>query len=142
MKEKRHTHVLLTVDTGRINDKNIESCVMFTDDRKESGEKPGKPQDFISSVDRNMKIYWTGKAQDDTSGDVVEITRVSRKALGGGSEILERTFRDRNQNGRVIGQIKDRDVKGEELYDVEFRINNDDLKEFTVDPKLRMTSTD
>lgn len=136
--QKKDTNVLLTVNTKKINPGNVNEAVSFSN---EGDSKPGsgKPADFVSEVYRNMKITWYGKAED--AGDTIQILEITRKPSGG-AEILDKTFKDPNNDGIVKGKIKDEDVPGDELYNVKFRINNDPNKEFTVDPKLRMLSTD
>ena len=136
MKTKDATNILVTVDTGKINGNNVENFVVFTDDNGNSRGKPGNAKDFTSKVEKDKWVYWKGKAMDESSSDSVEIIEVQRKSRDGGAEILSST--SRVQNGTVKGKIKDKDVQGEELYDLTFSINGDPQKTFTIDPKLKM----
>jgi hypothetical protein len=135
MEEHKATNITVTVDTANISDKHVEKFVTFTDDRGNSSGKPGNAKEFSSKVDKNKRVYWRGKALKEDAKDVVEILAVQRKPKEGGAEILLRT---RKEDGMVIGKVKDKDIQGEELYDLSFRINEEE-KTYTVDPKLRMT---
>lgn len=135
--QSRDTYILLTIDTKTINQNNIDSKVVFSDDRSDPAENPGDPASFSSVVNKNMKVYWSGVAKDTTSGDVVNILGVYRKP-NGGAEILESIGKDPNKNGVVVGKVKNKTVSGFEYYSVEFEINQDTLMVFLVDPKLKM----
>ncbi len=135
--QSKDTHILLTIDTKTINQNNLNSKVVFSDDRSDPAQNPGDPASFTSIVNKNMKVYWSGVAKDTTSGDVVNILGVYRKP-DGGSEILEIIGKDPNKNGVVVGKVKNKSVSGFEYYSVEFEINQDTLMVFLVDPKLKM----
>lgn len=133
MGEKKDTLITLTVDTGKINNNNINSCVVFSDDRKEDKpQEPGNPKDYVSTVNRNKKVTWQGKAKEGS--DTVKILEVYRKKEDGGAEIVEK-FNSKN-DGTVEGKIKDKKVDGLENYEVKFSINGGDP--YPVDPKLAM----
>ena len=101
---------------------------------------PVDPENYVSLVDQNRKIYWRGKALDETTGDRIDITAFYRKPEGG-AEILENTFEDPEQEGVLVGKVRNEQVSGYELYSLEFSIINGDMvRTYTVDPKLKMTS--
>ncbi len=135
---KRDTHVLLTIDTKMINETNMDSTIVFSDDRSDPSRNPGNPKEFTSIVDKNMKIYWSGIAKDPNSNAVIKIIEIIRKQEGG-AEILKKTFKDPNKDGVVVGKIKNKKVGGFEYYSVKFSITQGDLiTELEVDPKLQM----
>ena len=136
--KKKDTHVHLTIDTRSINENNKNSMVIFSDDRSNPSENPGDPEQYVSLVDKNMKIYWSGQPADASSDKTIDILEVYRKPEGG-AEILEKTFRDPNKDGIVIGKVKNKNVTGFENYNIVFRINGDTIQTFTIDPKLKMT---
>jgi hypothetical protein len=135
---KKDTYVLLTIDTKIINETNMDSTIVFSDDRSDPARNPGNPKEFTSIVDKNMKIYWSGIAKDPNSNAVIKIIEIIRKQ-DGGAEILKKTFKDPNKDGIVVGKIKNKKVEGFEYYSVKFSITQGDLiTEFEVDPKLQM----
>jgi hypothetical protein len=137
IQESKDTYVLLTIDTKTINENNVDSKVVFSDDRSDPATNPGNPKTFTSIVDKNMKIYWSGVAKDEDSNETIDIIAIYRKPEGG-AEILESTFRDPNKDGIVIGKVKNKKVNGLEYYIVVFRINGETPRTFAVDPKLQM----
>lgn len=136
MKSKDATNIKVTVDTKKINGSNVEHSVIFTDDNGNSTGKPGNAKDFTSKVEKDKWVIWKGQAQDGKSKDSIQILEVQRKSRDGGAEILASTTR--LQDGTVKGKIKDKDVQGEELYDLTFSINDDPQRTYTIDPKLKM----
>lgn len=139
LQESKDTNVLLTIDTKTINENNVDSKVVFSDDRSDPTTNPGNPESFTSIVDKNMKVYWSGVPQDSDSNETIDIIAIYRKPEGG-AEILESTFRDPNRDGIVIGKVKNRNVSGLEYYSVVFRINGETPRTFVVDPKLQMNN--
>lgn len=139
LQESKDTNVLLTIDTKTINENNVDSKVVFSDDRSDPATNPGNPESFTSIVDKNMKVYWSGVPQDSDSNETIDIIAIYRKPEGG-AEILESTFRDPNRDGIVIGKVKNRNVSGLEYYSVVFRINGETPRTFVVDPKLQMNN--
>lgn len=137
IQQSRDTNVLLTIDTKTINENNVDTKVVFSDDRSDPATNPGNPETFTSIVDKNMKVYWSGVAKDEDSFETIDIIAIYRKPEGG-AEILESTFKDPNRDGIVIGKIKNKKVDGLEYYTVVFRINGDTPRTFVVDPKLQM----
>lgn len=137
IQEARDTNVLLTIDTKTINENNVDSKVVFSDDRSDPISNPGNPSTFTSLVDRNMKVFWSGVPKDADSEETIDIIAIYRKPQGG-AEILESTFRDPNKDGIVVGKVKNKKVQGLEYYSVVFRINGETPRTFVVDPKLQM----
>ena len=135
--QSKDTHILLTIDTRTINQNNINTKVVFSDDRSDPSQNPGDPESFTSRVDKNMKVYWSGVAKDTSSRDEVNILGVYRKP-DGGAEILESLGKDPNKDGVIVGKVKNKNVTGFEYYSVEFEINKDTLQVYLVDPKLTM----
>ncbi|MGA9326734.1 MAG: hypothetical protein WBV47_11840 [Salegentibacter sp.] len=134
------THVLMAVDTRNINEDNINSNIFFIDDRMVCCNTPVDPENYVSLVDQNRKIYWRGRALDETTGDRIDITAFYRKPEGG-AEILESSFADPEQEGVLVGKVRNEQVSGFELYSLEFSIINGDMvRTYTVDPKLKMTN--
>ena len=134
---KQDTNVLLTVDTEKINDANLDVMVMISDDRSDPSENSQKPSEHVAMVDRNMKIYWSAEALDPQLGTTVDVLGIFRKPEGG-AEILEASFRDPNKDGVVMGKIKNKKVDGLEYYNILIRVNGETPKTFLIDPKLQM----
>jgi len=135
---KKDTNVLVTVNTDSIDNYNIEEMVILSDDR---GENSGKPKDYVSVVEKNQKIYWRGIAKNADSRDVVEIIKIFRKT-DGGSQILDKTFKDPNKKGVVVGKIKNKKIQGLEYYNIRIMINQDTTRVYDIDPKLKMLAVD
>lgn len=140
MGQKKDTNVLLTVDTSNIIEANKNSCVVFTDDRGDGAETPGHPENYISTVDKDKYISWSGVASDASTGDVINITQVSKKSVNGGSDILKNdTNTPKSGENFIKAKVKDKNVVGYESYNITFNINGDNNKTFTIDPKLQMS---
>ena len=135
---RQDTNVLLTVNTDSLNSSNTDVMIVLSDDRSDPSENPGNPSAFTSWVDKNQKIYWSGVPKDENSTDVINILEIYRKTEGG-AEILDKTFKDPNKNGVVVGKIKNKKVEGLEYYNIKFMINQDSTRIYDIDPKLRMT---
>lgn len=136
MGNKKDTLITVTVDTENINNGNIDECVTFSDDRNDTPQKPGKPGDYVSTVDKDKNVTWVGVSVNGT--DTVSISTVNRKKSGGGAEIMKHADNSSKGDGKVEAKIKDKHVTGEELYDLTFQINGDVT--YPVDPKLKMSS--
>ena len=135
---REDTNVLLTVDTENITEENYDETVEMSDDRSNPSEVSRKPSEHVARVDKNMKIYWRAQPLDPQTGVTVDVVGIFRK-VEGGAEILENVFRDPNQDGIVMGKIKNKNVEGLEYYDILIRINGETPKTFMIDPKLEMT---
>lgn len=139
MGSKKNTEVVVTVDTEKINEGNIQAVVEFSDDRKEIPDNSRAPEKHIAIVDKNMKIFWKGKPKNGNSENRVMITEVGSKEGDGGPQILKKTLKDPDRDGVVFGKIRNTEVKGDESYYIKFTVKGDPDMEFTIDPKLRMT---
>ena len=137
MSEKKNTNVYLAVDTANITQPTKDNNVVFSDDRGDPGEISGHPSTYVSSVDKSKNIIWSGTADNKT--DVINITKVAKKPVGGGSDILKKaSYTADNGSRTVTGKVKDKDVTGDECYNITFNINGDANKTFTIDPRLKM----
>lgn len=136
MKSKEGTSILVRVDIQNINSGDAENFVVFTDDNGNSTGHPGNGKNFTSKVEKDKWVFWSGKPKDENSGDRIQIIEVKRKPKNGGAEILDQI--KVQPDGTVKGKIKNKDVTGEELYDLTFRINDESERTYTIDPKLRM----
>lgn len=139
MKTKKDTYVIVTVDTVNINPENKNDKVEFSDNRGDPPSVLGNPNGFVSSVDRGKKIIWIGIAKDydDYFENSVAIKEISRKSEEGGSDILkDKTYKDKNDNGVVVGKIKDKDESGTESYNISILVNGSDS--YSIDPQLKM----
>ena len=135
----RDTNILLTVDTQNINEDNLDTTVIFTDDRSNPVGNPGDPENFTSLVDRGMKVYWRGQTKDGNSSVIIDILEVERKP-DGGSKILESISKE---DRLIVGQVRNEYVSGLESYHITISIiNAQNTKTFTIDPKLQMTISD
>ena len=136
MQKNNDTNILVRVDTGKINSGNADNCVEFTDDNGNSTGQPGNGKNFTSKVEKDKWVFWSGEPMDEQSNDRIWIIDIQRKPKGGGAEILDSI--KVQANGTVKGKIKNKDVTGEELYDLTFKINDEAERTYTIDPKLRM----
>lgn len=135
--QNKDTRVVVSVDTENITEENMYDYILFSDDRSDSSEKP---INHVAVVDKNMKIYWSGEAMDPESGVTVDIIEVYRKQEGG-AVILDKVFRDTNQDGVVVGKIKNKKVQGFENYNIIIRVNTESPQTFVIDPKIKMSGT-
>lgn len=133
----KDTRIYVTVDISKINEGNINQHVDFSDDRDDPPQVPGKPQDYVSTISKGMKVYWEGKAKDSGSGDTIQITAVKSKDGGDQWRLLDNVKSESGNTGIKVGKVKDREITDPEPYYVTFTIN-EASKEYTVDPKLQM----
>ncbi len=133
------TVIILTVDTENIepNKQSIIDNVVFTDNQGDPGETKGRPDLYVSTVDKGSTCTWQGVAKNGR--DTINITVVAKKAVGGGADILsEITLGDPINDPNVTSTVKNIDITGTESYNVSFIINKNDSQVYTVDPKLKM----
>lgn len=135
--EGEDTYVTVTVDTENINEDNLNETVFFTDSRSNSTSTVSSPENHIALVNQNRRIYWSGKTLNGNSEETIEIIEIYRKPEGG-PMILTRTYTDPNLEGTIIGDIRSDYVEGLELYNLVLRINGEDERTFTIDPKIQM----
>ena len=141
---KRNTYVIVTVDTvGIINapEDKISDFVQFSDNR---GDRTANGKSFKSIVDEGKDIIWIGiaknKDNEDNNRDTVQIKKVKRKEEGGGSHILRKDSYEDNNDGVVVGKIRDKskdNESGTEYYEIEFEVNGNLYK---IDPQLEMST--
>lgn len=134
----KNTVIYVTVDTKKINERNIDQHVVFSDDRDDPPQVPGKPQDYVSTINPGMKVYWRGEVKDRDSGDKIEITEVVSKEGNDKWKLLDKVEPEQGNKGVRVGKVKSNFIDGEESYSVKFRINGGSGNEYMVDPKLRM----
>lgn len=137
IQQNKDTRVVVSVDTDNITEENMYDYILFSDNRSGASEKP---TNHVALVDKNMKIYWSGEAMDPESDVTVDIIEVYRKQEGG-AVILDKVFRDTNQDGVVVGKIKNKKVQGFENYNIVIRVNTPSPQTFVIDPKIKMSGT-
>lgn len=135
--ERKDVQVLLTVDTERINERNIEDMVVFSNLNEDNPRSSAKPKDFVTLVYKNKKISWSAVAKDEDSDVSIDVLAIFRKE-DGGAEIMEDIYIAEGKKGVVVAKIKKKKVEGIESYSVVFRINEASPRTFVVDPKLKM----
>ncbi|MDT0643453.1 hypothetical protein RM553_11480 [Zunongwangia sp. F363] len=135
------TYVLLTIDTENITENNMNTTVVFTDDRSDISENPGDPDSHVALVDKGMKIYWMGQPLNSNSDVTIQILDAYRKPEGG-PVILTDVYTSSSLEGVLIGQIREDYVSEPESYSIVFRINDGETQHtYTIDPKLKMSSS-
>ncbi|MCH4824393.1 hypothetical protein ML462_14565 [Gramella lutea] len=134
--EGEDTYVVVTVDTENINEDNLNTTVFFTDSRSNSTSNVSSPENHIALVDKNRKIFWSGRTLENT-GEIIEIVEIYRKEEGG-EFILVRTYTDPEMEGFVIGDIRSDYVEGFEFYNLILTIYGETERTFVIDPKLQM----
>lgn len=134
MADKKDTVITVTVDTENINENNINDCVVFSDNRDDPPQAQGDPENYVSTVDKNMKAIWEGVSENGQ--DSVEITNVDLK--GDGDSKILKDSNNSSTNGVVEAKIKDKYTSEEESYTLTFTINGD--TSYPVDPKLKMST--
>lgn len=130
------TTVTLTVDTATITEQTKNTAVVFSDDRGDAAETPGDPANYVSTVNKNYKVCWTGVGKNNTG--TVQITGVAKE---GGSEIMKNIKQDPNNSMNWQAKIKTDGSDGDtESYTITIKVDNDDTKVFTIDPKLKIST--
>ena len=132
----KDTNITMEVDTRKINEHNVNEHVYFHDDH--SSREKGKPQNFISKIEKGGKVLWYGKSTPDASG-IIHITEIGRKSVNGEVELLKEHPRHSKEGNAFVARVKDQFIAGEESYYVKFKIGDSD-KVYLVDPKLEMAS--
>ncbi len=133
------TVITLHVDTDKLisDPTNKNDYVVFTDNQSDPAETKGHPETYVSTVNKGLSCDWQGVA--DNKRDKVNITDVSKKAIGGGADILgEITLGDPFTDPKVTASVKNKAIKGFEYYNVTFMINKNESQVYTIDPKLKM----
>lgn len=133
---QKDTRITMTVDTKKINDGNVAENVFFSDDRDDPPQKPGKPEEYVSTVNKGKNVSWVPKAKDDRGGDTVEIVEINVKEGKGNWKLLE-DKPHRGNSGETVAKVRGQSIDGEDAYYVKFRIKGRE-HDFIVDPKLKM----
>jgi len=136
----KDTDVLITVNTKDINERNIDSTVVFSEVDSVGTIISGSPKDFTSTVYKNMKISWAGVPKDATSNATIDIIDVRRKSdVSDNAKILKFSTKEK-KNKKVEIKVKNKKIPGEEHYDVQIRIiyADNSTKTFWIDPKIKM----
>lgn len=145
---KIDTIVVLTVDVKNINIGNINENIVFSDTRNDI-ETAGDPSDFKTKVDSGKNITWCAivKPSDDSADYRVCVSSVSKKAVGGGVDILKHgDYGDNNNDGIVVGSVRNNKITGDENYNITIKtwkyVNQEwtGPVEYPVDPKLSMNA--
>ena len=133
------TVITLHVNTEKLisDPTNIDNYVVFTDNQGDDPETPGQPGNYVSTVNKGLSCEWQGVA--DNNIDKINFTDVSKKATGGGADILEEiALGDPFDDPKVTASVKNKDIKGFEFYNVTFMINKNESQVYTIDPRLKM----
>jgi len=139
-KKPHNTVITLTVDVDNLiaDPDNVDKYVEFSDNQGDAPETPGQPGNYESTVIKGLACEWQGVVKDNKPGQI-NITDVSKKAVGGGADILaEITLGDPFDDPKVTASVKNEDITGYEYYNVTFMINKNESLVYTIDPKLQM----
>ena len=131
--EAKDTRIYMRVDTEKIEPKKEDKFVEFRDDRKNPDFKKDT-ENFLSIINPGQKVFWIGEPKNRMQ-DTIEIVDIRKKK--GNPEFLKNLGKDPSRNGVFMAEVKDALEKGEEGYDVIFKIKGKE-EQFTVDPKLIM----
>lgn len=138
MGQKQDTNINLAVkanvNVSTISQANVKNMIDFTDDMLGDPQDPANPTTWISKVDKSKKVKWTGTS-DPSRNIIFKITGVDREPNFPVQILKKDSYSDKNNDGIVVGQVKDVDVTGGEHYKVSFTINGTPLY---IDPVLQM----
>lgn len=129
---KKDTDVLLTVTTTNINQTNKNGKVVFTDNWGDL-ETPGDPANYVSKVNKNMKITWTAVESDGTTP--VTIKGVAKD----GGLVLMKNIKQGDSSNIFTAKIKDgSDIKigDTESYSITITVNGTD---YPIDPRIKIS---
>ena len=145
MGNPKDTYVIVTVDTCSIEKGNEDQTVTFSDNR---GDMPGAGMAFKSKVDQGKKIFWVGnvkehgqnceqKGEEFYMKNSVEVKQIEIKYEPGNRHILKKDYyTDTNNDGIVVGKVKNVEVQGVEKYNITILVNGTDW--YTIDPQMEM----
>ncbi|WP_010228562.1 hypothetical protein [Gillisia marina] len=132
--------VLLEIDTEDINESNLDSKVVFINIVDGVRINSGSPKEFLTKVEKNIKVFWEGVPKESSSNATIDILDIRRKSnQNNNAKILK--FSTKQKKGKKVEiKVKNKKITGEEYYEVQFRIIYEDnsTKTFWVDPKLEM----
>ncbi len=127
--DQQYRTITLHVDTGSINQQNIDSTANF-------GQKGLSNKDFKTFVELGDKIIWGGVSSSSPKEDIVKIIKIKYKK---GSKILNEL--ELIGETSVVGKVKN-GIKGdEEEYLIQFTVFNNGIRRngiFKIDPKLEI----
>jgi len=129
--DQQYRTITLHVDTGNINQQNIDLTAHF-------GQKKGlSNKDFIKLVGLGDNIIWVGVSSSSPREDIVEIRKIKHKE---GDEILNEL--ELKGQTIVVGKVKKGKTGNVEDYILEFTVFNNGIERnggpFTIDPKLEI----
>lgn len=127
-KQTYHT-ITLHVDTGSINQQNIDSTANF-------GQKGLSNKDFKTFVELGDKIIWGGVSSSSPGEDIVKIKKIKWKK---GIKILNQL--ELKGETSVVGKVKKGKPGDVEEYFLQFTVFNNGIKRngiFKIDPKLEI----
>lgn len=128
-KPSKNTDVLLTVSTANINQTNKNSSVVFTDNWGDI-ETPSDPANYVSKVNKNMKIDWTAVENDGTTPVTIKSV-----AKDGGSVIMKNIKQGDSSNIFTAKIKNDSDIHDgdTESYTITITVNQVD---YPIDPRI------
>lgn len=135
---EKNTIIFVNVDTRNIQQGEIDKYVFFSDDNDDTLQASASLKDYVTLIERGMKVYWKGVAQEADSEDIVEITAVESKEGKKDWKLLENVASERGNNGVKVGKVRGKLIREQEAYSIKFRINGGSGNEYLVDPKLQM----
>ena len=124
-----HT-ITLYVDTGSINQQNIDSTCTFKQDKGVSNK------DFTTVVALGDKITWVGKSS--SGNDKVKIKKI--KYVNGVEILNNKEINNSLFSGKVHGKVNKGKEGDIEKYSIEIKIKGNSEK-FIIDPKLQIGGT-
>ena len=126
--DQQYRTITLHVDTGSINQQNIDSTANF-------GQKGLSNKDFITFVELEDNIEWRGLSSTSPREDIVKIKKIKWK---NGAKILN-ALELKGQTS-VVGKVKKGKPGNVGEYLIEFTVFNNGIKrdDFTIDPKLEV----
>ena len=137
---KEDTNIYLAVkanvNVSTITQANVKNMIDFQDSRIGDPQDPADPTTWVSKVDKSKKVNWNGTS-DSSRNIIFKITGVTRDATNPVQILKKDSYTDNNNDGIVVGQVKDTDVTGQESYTVSFTINGIPL---SIDPRLQMNT--
>lgn len=151
-KDKKDTNITVTIDTKNITINNLESTVIFKDDRggNEGSENPPNSSNYFSYVDKGKNVVWIGIVNPDSHdpGDSVTLLCVFINPNNKGGDLLKKDAYIAD-NGSIPATVKENPTKKDDKYPDEnyylvFMVNKanetNPHKIYTIDPKLRIQS--
>ncbi len=126
--------ITLTVNTQLINQQNVLQEVSLSDG---SGSSGANPEDFTTELAINDEAFWTGRAEDRSTGDTVTIDKITYES---GTNILGETELSGDAQGDVLGVAVHGNVDDEQKYGIYFTVTkgSNPPTQYFLDPKLKL----